>query len=190
MYEIKLDSPALKRYLRYIEAKPEQVKRASHTAMRRSLKWGVTRLGRMVSEHHDIPQKVLRGRSANPENAGKRNADRIRVRNPVFTAKEPKGYIWLGTNPIAAGYIGRLRQLKTGARVKGHRFSGAFIATMKSGHQGIFRREGEGRLGIDQQTVELHTADQIVAYINRQLPIRLRTQMDQQLRYQLRVRRS
>lgn len=186
--EIALDRPSLQRYLRYIEAKPKQVDRASHTAMKRTLKWGASALVRGLSQQHDIPGKVIRGKSSNPHNAGKKNADRIRVRNPSYMEINPKGYLWVGSKPIAAGYIGRLRQLKRGAKTRSHMFTGAFVAEMKSGHQGIFQRDGQERLGINQHYVQLHEADQVVAYVKRNLPLKLRAQMDQQMRFQVDVR--
>jgi len=68
--------------------------------------------------------------------------------------------------------------IKTGARkVK----AGAFLATMKSGHKGVFIREGKKRLPIDEKyTIGLpqmitskNISDKLVAFVQDKLPAEL-----------------
>lgn len=51
---------------------------------------------------------------------------------------------------IKAGKLGTMKQTLMGASVGRRMFQGAFIATMKSGHTGIFRRRYGSSLPIDE----------------------------------------
>ncbi len=48
--------------------------------------------------------------------------------------------VWFGIDPISAGALGNSRRNKKGLKVGSHQFDGAFWATMKSGHEEVFRR--------------------------------------------------
>lgn len=65
--------------------------------------------------------------------------------------------VWVGYNPIKAGYVGgadrttwgSVRQHDWGASARRYLFPGSFRAQFKSGHRGIFKRDG-GRKIIEQ----------------------------------------
>ena len=62
--------------------------------------------------------------------------------------------------PLKASKFGTPRQTKTGATVRGsgggrRKFPGAFVARMPSGHTGVYKRRGQKRLPIVEQTVDL-----------------------------------
>lgn len=60
-----------------------------------------------------------------------------------------QGSVWIGTKDIKAIYLkGNARQTKAGVRQGSKFYQGAFLATMKSGHLGIFERRGKSRLPI------------------------------------------
>ncbi len=56
---------------------------------------------------------------------------------------------------IKAVKLGTPRQTRRGVAVKRHRFPGAFVARMPSGHKAEFKRKGRPRLPIVEQTVPL-----------------------------------
>ena len=50
--------------------------------------------------------------------------------------------VWVGTNPLPLAVLGEPKQTKRDVRVGRRNFPGAFVATMKSGHRGVFIRRG------------------------------------------------
>ena len=51
--------------------------------------------------------------------------------------------VWVGTNPLPLVALGQPRQTKASVNVgRKKKFPGAFLATMKSGHRGVFIRRG------------------------------------------------
>jgi hypothetical protein len=68
------------------------------------------------------------------------------------------GQVWLGFNAIKAAYAGRLANFGRGAFAGDYYFEGGFVATMSSGHKGIFKRVGRHRRPIAEQTVTLQDA--------------------------------
>lgn len=88
------------------------------------------------------------------------------IRRRVFaTVRTAKGKIWVGLNPWPAGYLSPLtpRDMNPeqqanlpGSYAREFFFKGAFVARMKSGHLGVFRRMHDGarkRLPIAEETV-------------------------------------
>lgn len=62
------------------------------------------------------------------------------------------GIVWTGYNAIKAGYLGNLKQEDWGASARSYLFPGGFIARMKSGYTGIFKRGGaSGKSLVDQR---------------------------------------
>jgi hypothetical protein len=99
----------------------QQLKLAYRRAMGKTIRWLSTRISRELGQKFDLPQRVFQVRA-------KRNID------------GDVGRLWIGLNPIAATYLGKARQTKKGVSVRSHRFNGAFIAKMNSGHIGVFQR--------------------------------------------------
>lgn len=75
------------------------------------------------------------------------------------------GLVWMGYNPLKSGYIGTLRQEDWGASARSYFFKGGFIATMKSGHKGIFMRGGKTSKSINEQKVSLLKAPILAAQV-------------------------
>ena len=80
-----------------------------------------------VSSELDIPKKALA---------------KFRVKSRRMGGA---GLVWMGYNPIKSGYIGNLRQEDWGASARSYMFKGGFVKTMRSGHIGIFKRDGDVR---------------------------------------------
>jgi hypothetical protein len=109
-------------------------------------------------------QKQLGGEIPRAAGASVGGYRRVRSKRKLATVKRMRGVIWQGTLKIPAKYAaGRLRQTKSGVRAGRTFFEGAFIATMKSGYRGVFRRKGAGRFPLEQEYLYLDDAKAIVA---------------------------
>lgn len=58
--------------------------------------------------------------------------------------------------PILAFKVGNARETSTGVKVGKRSFGNAFIATMPSGHIGVFARIGKPRLPIKEESINLN----------------------------------
>ena len=81
---------------------------------------------------------------------------RVIKTNARASRKYPKGTVWIGANPIAAKYGGKVRNVAGGARAGKHFFAGGFVVKTKSGYESIFKKI-KGRLV--QQTIPVENAD-------------------------------
>lgn len=162
-----------------LSATPEKVRKAEVRALKKIGQYAGSQVARGIAAAERIPLRTLtRGR------AGK--AGRLRVRVPETTAAL-KAQVWIGTNPVKASYLGKPRQTKAGARAGQHAFPGAFVATMKSGHVGIFKR-AHGSRKLDEQVIRLQSAQSVVDKVLGPLPERHYALLMQELNYELRVR--
>ena len=93
--------------------------------------------------------------------------------------------------PLAA-YAG-VRQTKKGVSVQMMKskprklFKGAFIATMPSGHRGVYRRKGKGRLPIQElygPNVQSVFVEKVLLIQDKTLPV-LEKNLDHEIRYEL-----
>ena len=100
-------------------AYPSEIEAAQKRTVSKATRFAAGEVRKRIALAMGIPQKVLR--------------DRRRI------ASRP-GLVWIGIKPIAAAYLGKPRQTKTGAKAGRRSYQGAFIAKFKSGHVGIFRR--------------------------------------------------
>lgn len=75
--------------------------------------------------------------------------------------RKPDARLFVGTSPVRAYDLG-VREIRSGVSYKGSggrvKVKSAFVATMKSGHTGVFQRETRKRLPIRELTVPLHAA--------------------------------
>jgi hypothetical protein len=165
--------------IREFGAPPKQADRASKRAVRKTLSWAATQAGREIAQTTQIPLRSLRKRGA------KYNRLALRIRRD-----EPGGLLWIGYNPVKAAYVGTPKQLKRGARSGKHFFERAFKATTKSGHVGIFKRRGQGRLPIDEQAVQLQQVPQVAEGLQGRMGQRLTDLLRQELNYEVNVRGS
>jgi len=157
-----------------LNERPEQAGRALVRAINKTLTWAVSQGLRAIASANDVPLKALRGR----RRGRKRNASR---RNQVGTA-------WFGILPVRASDVGTPRQSRLGARAGKHFFSGAFVATMPSGHIGIFKRRTQSRLPIIEQVVRLQSAETAIDGVARQTSTRLETVFAQEFNFEVNVK--
>lgn len=154
--------------------------RALNRTVRKVTRTVASRAGRAVAKQNRVPVRALtKGGSSG---RGKRVYQRAPKRGSAA------GSVWVGFNPIGAGYVGRPVQTRAGARVKGRQFPGAFVATMKSGHRSIWSRVNAQRLPISEERVELEQVEQILDKVAREGGERLRQVLLAEINYELNVR--
>ncbi len=83
------------------------------------------------------------------------------------------GFVFLGFNPVKAGYAGKLTQESGGASAGQYYWAGGFIATMRSGHASIFKRKGGRRLPLAEQVVSLPQAESIAEQVADEAAVEL-----------------
>jgi hypothetical protein len=190
MSTIEIDArTALDDLARFIDAFPKEGGAAARRAINKTLGWVNSKGLRAIAAEHGIPLKTLRGRR------------RVSMRRA--TGQSLSGRIWFGLAPIKAVYLGTPRQTKSGVRVGGLTFPGAFIATMPSGHLGVFKRAdslsrrsvgrsagSQPNLPIVEQTVTLSAARESIRAIFAQVPERFRTVFMQELRFGLFIQKG
>ncbi|MGL9732125.1 MAG: phage tail protein [Wolbachia sp.] len=87
------------------------------------------------------------------------------IKNKFIILKANKKRLWsrvrLILDLVWVAKLGSIKQTKRGAKVGSTLYEGAFIAVMKNGHVGIFRRRCMKSVPIDEEKVKSH-ADEII----------------------------
>lgn len=127
---------------RYLNATKQQVEVAARHALNKTAMWVRTRAVREISAQKNIPQKIVRER----------------LQLSKATRKQLEASLWIGSGRtrVRASRIGKIRQTKVGAVVRGHVFEGAFVAVMPSGDEGIYKRKTKARLPIKELKISLY----------------------------------
>jgi len=146
---------------------PARIDRARRRTLRKATRQARRELIERLATAHGIPQKALK--------------DRRRVQ--ISTTKE--GLIWIGYAPIAAIHLGKPVQTRTGVRVRQRVYPGAFVATMASGHTGVFQRKGVARFPIIELQEPLPRSVSVVAAVRLSLAERLPGWFEAELRREL-----
>ncbi|PPD22869.1 MAG: hypothetical protein CTY22_05200 [Methylomonas sp.] len=159
---ISLDDQALQSL---ITALPGQIARARRSAIGTTVTYARQRLQAQMIARTGLPARVFR---------------RVRIK----TRRRPEsGTVWLGYNPVKAAYVGRVKQDPQGAFAGDYFFPDSFVVRMQSGHVGIFKRGGQSRLGLVEQTVDLSAgpavARSVAADAGRELRARLADRLRQ-----------
>lgn len=103
-----------------------QVQKAVTRALKKTAKWIETHSKRELGTALSLPQRIFS----------------VRFHHSYkLKSGERAVSVWFGLNPIAISQLGKAKQHSTGVRVGRYNFDGAFIATMKSGHEGVFKRK-------------------------------------------------
>lgn len=145
----------------------KQVESARRRSLKKTATWAKGQIASLMAQDTQIPRRAF--------------AD-FRIKTKAL----PDGYVvWFGTLPIAAAYVGNLRQAATGAFARDYFWEGAFVATMKSGHRSIFKRAGDERKPIYEQAVALVTSSKVIRQVSEGTGAILTTKMAQELRYEL-----
>lgn len=109
-----------------LRASIPQINKAVVRALRKTTKWIETHSKRELGVALSIPQRVISNRFFHEMQIkeGKRSVN-----------------VWFGLNPVSVSSLGRLSQNTIGARAGKHQFVGSFVASMQSGHEGVFKRK-------------------------------------------------
>lgn len=143
-----------------IGALPDHVDRAARKAISLTVRSAKENIGRDIIRQHRLPKSFKQGRI-------------IATEKGVNTLS---GSVWIGGNAVHAGQLGALKKNRKGVRAGRHFFKGGFVAKMRSGHTGGFKREKtatrwtKGRprtsspnLGLDPLVVVLKNIEKIVS---------------------------
>lgn len=132
--EFHVDASDFTHLSRAIARLPEEIKvKAASRAMRRVTEMARRRIVKRSAERLDIPQATVRALTTAQMNAGGRTAEIVMRSGWIPLYK-------LGATQTSKGVRVRLRGS----------YRSAFIAKMKSGHVGVFRRQGSERLPISE----------------------------------------
>ncbi|MBA8757702.1 phage tail protein [Wolbachia pipientis] len=121
-----------------IDAEKAKVEKATVRAL-----WVRSQTVKQVSEEKQIPKKAMRKKLSVDK------ANRKRLWSIVKLSSQ-----WIGV-----AKLGSIKQTKIGAKAGNRMYEGAFIATMKNGHIGIFRRRYTTSLPIDEIKINTHARE-------------------------------
>ena len=120
-----------------LDALPQTIFKAQRSAIRTTATWTGKELRKRMRDRTGFPAKVF-------------NKFRVKTKRNRET-----GTVWIGLNKVKASYVGKLSNDTKGAWAGDYYFEGGFIAKMRSGHVGIFKRINSDRSSIVEQSVEL-----------------------------------
>ncbi|WP_367154650.1 phage tail protein [Methylomonas sp. HYX-M1] len=162
---------------RTLDALPNTIFNAQRSAISTTTTWAGKELRNRMRVKTGIPARVFR---------------RFRVKTK---RNRETGTVWIGLNKVKATYLGaestdketgaksyKLVQTKRGARAGKFFFEGGFVATMRSGHAGIFKRLNESRLPIVEQYVDLDLGFEVAEDVARAAQIELRNRFAAKVR--------
>ncbi|MCU7839778.1 MAG: phage tail protein [Candidatus Thiodiazotropha sp. (ex Troendleina suluensis)] len=165
--------------LESIAGTEKQINTASRRAISKVVEWSATQIGRQIAVQEQVPPGILKS-------GGSRRGQRIFKSKPY--GEKTSGSVWVGFNPIRAGYLGALSQQKVGAKAGRHFFLGGFVATMPSGHGSVFMRSGKTSLPIREQSHPLASAQNIVDRVQERSHQRLIDILEHELDYEVNIR--
>ncbi|MEW7978510.1 MAG: phage tail protein [Candidatus Sedimenticola endophacoides] len=163
--------PALAEWDTALGASERQIRTATVRALNKTARWMRIHVARQTAQSLNVRVGTIR-----------KNLILLRAR-----ANHPQSGVAMGSKAgvIKATELGSPRQNRRGTRVGKRQFDGAFIATMPTGHRGVFRRKGKSRLPI--QEVQLVTtgriADVMEALAENQAMSRFENLFEHELRY-------
>lgn len=127
-----------------------QARKALRTTLSKMAAWLRAQSVKELSKELQVAMRVIRRRLK----AVKFRASKDGGAATVWYGLDPVGLIWLGAKQTSSGVTAQ------GGRI----VEGGFIATMKNGHKGVFKRRGTARLRIDEQAASIQTpAEKYVA---------------------------
>lgn len=149
--------------------KPEAIKRAWIRTLRKATKRIASTSAKLLGDKKGLAQKMVRKRIG------------VFIKN---NKELPAGKIWMGTNPVKAKYVGKLRQLKKGVKARSEFWESAFIVEKLNGH--AFYRSSDQRFPIDSAYADIESDAEIAFYqaMNQVLPSIQKT-YKQELNYEL-----
>lgn len=128
-----------------IEAEMKKVESAAMKALNKTARWLRSETIKRVSEEKKMPKRVFKNKFIIHKATRKLLESKVRLKSSL----------------IGVAKLGSIEQTVIGARVGKCIYKGAFIAVMRNGHVGIFRRRGMKSTPIDEEKVDSH-ADEVL----------------------------
>jgi len=150
---ISLDAKAVQSV---VDALPRTIFRAQRSAVSTTTTWAGKQLRDRMFLKTGLPMRVFR-------------KFRVKVKRNRET-----GVVWFGLNPVKASYVGKLSQEPRGAWAGDYYFPGGFVATLKSGHEGIFKRKGKSRYPLAEQVVNIDAGFTVAEGVAQEASVQLR----------------
>ena len=146
------------------------IKRATKRAHAKTIKWLKTQVVRSLSRALKVPQNVL--------------AKNKRI---SFGHSEKGAVLWIGTNPISAQYLGKLKQNKRGVKAGKHQIDGAFIWGKKGF---VMKRKSGGSYPVDKIKYHINkTAQQATKQVNKSVVVAYFSKaFERELNYEINVK--
>lgn len=126
-----------------IDAEKAKVEKATVRALNKTALWVRSQTVKQVSEEKQIPKKAMRKKLSVDK------ANRKRLWSIIKLSSQ-----WIGV-----AKLGSIKQTNMGVKVGSRTYEGAFIATMKNGHIGIFKRRYTTSLPIDEIKINTHARE-------------------------------
>lgn len=171
---IRIDIEGIPEVRDALAALPLQTARAVKRAVTAASEYARGRLAKEMAARTGIPLSVFRNYRVKSRGIG--GADRL---------------VWGGFNPIKATYVAAKGELEKqlppnnfdwGAKAGKYLFEGAIALRMKSGHVGIFKREGAKLV---EQSVTIPEMAMVAEIIRSEATSRLATAFAHEMRYEL-----
>ncbi|WP_353270074.1 phage tail protein [Wolbachia endosymbiont (group A) of Myopa testacea] len=158
---------SIEKVMQSIDAERKKVEKATVRALNKTALWVRSQTVKQVSEEKQIPKKAMRKKLRVDK------ANRKRLWSVVKMSSQ-----WIGV-----AKLGSIKQTKIGAKVGSRTYEGAFIATMKNGHIGIFKRRYMTPLPIDEIKVNTQAREIMKELVDNEVERVFEKYFDQQMSY-------
>ena len=168
--DMRVDSARREALLRRSGLAQEAINRAMRRAVAKTARWAKAQAARAIRADEGIAYRAIRRR----------------LRDFAHSPERMALKVWLGLWRMAAYSLGRADETDTGVSVGRRRYPGAFLATLESGHKGVFRRRGSRRLPIAEVMENWGTTgESAMRQAAAGAEARLLTLAEQELRFEL-----
>ena len=131
--------PDLSHWQENLQASQSQINRAAVRALNKTARWMRTQVSRETAQSLKIKVGSVR--------------KSLRLQRANTTRPEAGVGLPLKAGVMKAVNLGSAQQTTKGVRVGRYAWPGAFMATMPSGHKGVFKRKGKSRLPIREMHI-------------------------------------
>ncbi|WP_265026490.1 phage tail protein [Wolbachia endosymbiont (group A) of Bibio marci] len=161
---------SIEKVIQSIDAERKKVEKATMRALNKTALWVRSQTVKQVSEEKQIPKKAMRKKLSVDK------ANRKRLWSVVKLSSQ-----WIGV-----AKLGSIKQTKIGAKAGNRMYEGAFIAIMKNGHIGIFRRRYTTSLPIDEIKINTHARETMKELVDNEVERVFEKYFDHELNFILR----
>ncbi|WP_341822983.1 phage tail protein [Wolbachia endosymbiont (group A) of Clivina fossor] len=158
---------SIEKVMQSIDAERRKIELATVRALNKTALWVRSQTVKQVNEEKQIPKKAMRKKLSVDK------ANRKRLWSVVKLSSQ-----WIGV-----AKLGSIKQTKIGAKVGSRTYEGAFIATMKNGHIGIFKRRYMTPLPIDEIKVNTQAREIMKELVDNEVERVFEKYFDQQMSY-------